>query len=167
MFLTPKSLLGNPLIRLVHIYASLPFILLPAVARSTHNDIKELTSWTKDELAWFKGFLKKEKSHVAGKFNAGQKANFLMTLLLMSGLFFSGLVVWMKSMFSVGFVELNFIVHDFLAGVSILLLIGHIIFTLFNIESLRGIIYGSVDEKWAEEHYPDWCVSTNMKQDGY
>jgi cytochrome b subunit of formate dehydrogenase len=36
------------------------------------------------------------------------------------------------------------------------LLAGHIAFALYNSESLRGIIFGAVDEKWAEEHYPTW-----------
>jgi cytochrome b subunit of formate dehydrogenase len=79
-----------------------------------------------------------------------------VTLLMIAGLSCSGFVVWMKSMFSVGFVEFNFLVHDFLASLAILLLAGHITFALYNSESLRGIIFGTVDEKWAEEHYPAW-----------
>lgn len=102
--------------------------------------------------------LKKKKTHVAGKFNGGQKVNLLVTLLLITGLSISGYVVWMKSMFSRSFVELNFIVHDFFAIISILLLTGHIIFTLYYSESLRGIIYGEVDVRWAKGHYPDWFL---------
>ncbi|MDO9099016.1 MAG: cytochrome b/b6 domain-containing protein [Candidatus Methanoperedens sp.] len=163
LFLTPKSLLGDPLIKMVHLYASLPFILLPITiyifgSIRTRDDVKELMDWTQDDMRWFLEFLKKNKIHVAGKFNAGQKANFLVTLLLIAGLSLSGFVVWMKSMFSVDFVELNFIVHDFFAILSALLLTGHIVFTLYYSESLRGIIYGEVDAGWAQEHYPDWFL---------
>lgn len=161
LFLTQKSLLGDPLIRRIHLYASLSFVLLPVMiyvagSSPTRRDVKELISWTGDDLNWFVGFLKNRKVAVIGKFNGGQKANFMMTLLLIAGLSFSGFVVWMKSMFSVGFVELNFLVHDFLATLAILLLAGHITFALYNSESLRGIIFGTVNEKWAEEHYLAW-----------
>ncbi len=168
LFLTPKSLLGDPLIKLAHLYASMPFVLLPAVlyifgSIRTCDDVKELMNWTPDDLRWFLEFLKKNKIHAAGKFNAGQKANFLATLVLIAGLSLSGFVVWMKSMFSVDFVELNFIVHDFFAILSALLLTGHIVFALYYSESLRGIIYGAVDAKWAQEHYPDWFRKKNLE----
>lgn len=161
LFFTPKSLLGDPLIKMVHLYASLPFVLLPAVlyifgSVCTRDDVKELVSWNSNDMRWFITFLKKNKTPVTGKFNGGQKANFLVTLMIIAGLSLSGFVVWMKSMFSVDFVELNFIVHDFFASLSILLLTGHIIFSIYYSESLRGIIYGEVDAGWAQEHYPDW-----------
>ena len=160
MFLTPKSLLGDPLIKLLHLYASIPFILIPAAvflsSRSIFlkNDIKELTSFRNDELKWFFELL--EKSRVNTKFNPGQKVNFFVTTLLIIGLFLSGSVVWMKSLFSVDFVELNFMVHDFLAELSLLLLSGHVLLSIYHNESIRGIIYGKVDEKWAKEHYSEW-----------
>lgn len=168
IFLTPKSLLGDPLLKMVHLYASIPFILLPVIifilsSVPAHEDIKELMSWTDDDIRWFKEFLIKNKAQASGKFNAGQKANFLATLFLITGLSLSGFVVWMKSMFSVDIVELNFLVHDFLAILSILLLTGHILFTLYYSESLRGIICGAVDVEWAREHYPDWIVRRNQK----
>lgn len=163
LFLTPKSLLGDPLIKMVHLYASLPFILFPAIiyifgSTCARDDIKELISWNADDMRWFIGFLKKNKNPVKDKFNAGQKANFLVTLLLIAGLSLSGFVVWMKSMFSVDFVELNFTVHDSFVILAALLLTGHIVFALYYSESLRGIIYGEVDAGWAQEHYPDWFL---------
>ncbi len=168
LFFTPKSLLGDPLIKMAHLYASLPFVLLPAVlyifgSIRTRDDVKELMDWTEDDFRWFLEFLKMNRIRAAGKFNAGQKANFLVTLLLIAGLSLSGFVVWMKSMFSVDFVELNFIAHDFFAVLALLLLTGHIVFALYYSESLRGIIYGAVDAKWAQEHYPDWFRKKSLE----
>ncbi len=163
LFLTPKSLLGDPLIKMIHIYASIPFILIPSISyimgsTNTRNDIKELTSFKSDEIKWFFEFSK--NIHVNNKFNPGQKVNFLATLLLITGLSLSGFVIWMKSMFSINFVELNFMVHDFLVELSIIIVSGHIIFALYHNESIRGIIYGVVDEEWAREHYPEWQKKT-------
>ena len=140
LFLTPKSLLGNPFIKMVHVYASLPFILSPLIiyirgSISARNDIKELMEWTYDDLNWFIGILKKNKVVPTGKFNAGQKANFLIILLIIAGLSITGFVVWTKTMFSRSFVELNFMIHDSLAILSILLLSGHIILALYYSES--------------------------------
>jgi len=156
LFLTPKSLLGDPLIKLVHIYASIPFILIPAISyisgsRYMNNDINKLMSFKKDDIKWF--FHLFNKNYFNSKFNPGQKANFIITLLMIFGLSLSGFVVWMKSLFSVGFVELNFILHDFLAELSLIVILGHIILALYHSESIRGIIYGDVDEDWAKEHY--------------
>ncbi len=142
---------------------SLPFILSPFIiflrgSISARNDIKELMEWTYDDLNWFIGILKKNKAVPAGKFNAGQKANFLMILLIITGLSITGSVVWMKTMFSRSFVELNFAVHDSLAILSMLLLSGHIILAIYYRESLRSIIFGTVDAGWAKEHYPGWFM---------
>lgn len=161
MFLTPKSLLGNPLLKTAHVYASLPFILVPIliyILSSTRDDIRELASWTSGDLKWFIELLKNNTTQVTGKFNGGQKMNFFLTLLLIIGLSLSGFIVWMKSMFSVSLVEIGFIVHDFLAEISILLFTGHVIFTLYNIESLHGIIYGKVKSEYAKKHYPVWFL---------
>jgi len=160
MFFTPKSLLGDPLIKMIHIYASIPFILIPSAvyifSRSIYlqNDIKELTSFKNDEIKWFFEFFK--KTRVNNKFNPGQKINFFATLFLIIGLALSGSVVWMKSFFSVDFVEFNFMVHDFLAELSLVILSGHILLSLYHSESIRGIIYGNVDEEYAKEHYSEW-----------
>jgi len=159
LFLTPKSLLGDPLIKMMHVYASIPFIMIPAILyrfRSSymHNDITDLMSLKSGEMKWFFDILK--TMHVNSKFNPGQKGNFMASLVLIIGLSLSGFVVWMKSLFSVSFVELNFMLHDLFAELSILLLGGHILLSLYHSESIRGIIYGKVDEEWAKEHYSEW-----------
>lgn len=158
---TSISLLGDPLIRRAHLYASLFFVILPFIicktgSLQTRKDVKELTSRDRSDTRWLMDTLKGKKATAAGKFNAGQKMNFAATLLLLAGLSFSGFVVWMRSMFSVGFVELNFLAHDILAVLAVLLFAGHIALALYYGESLRGIISGDVDEKWAKEHYPEW-----------
>lgn len=122
------------------------------------KDIKDLTYFKSDEIKWFFEFFKTNPAN--NKFNPGQKANFLAILLLITGLSLSGFVIWMKSMFSIGFVELSFMAHDFLAELSIIIISGHIIFALYHNESIRGIIYGVVDEDWAREHYPEWWKKT-------
>src|SRR5659263_624817 len=165
-FFTPKSLLGDPFIKMVHLYASLPFILLPLIiylrgSISVRNDILELMEWRRDDLHWFIELFKNDKTDVSGKFNAGQKANFLLVLLLIMGFSLTGFLVWMKSMFSRSFVELNFIIHDSLAILSILLLTGHITLALYYSESLKCIIYGKIDAAWAKEHYPNWFLKKN------
>lgn len=160
IFLTPKSLLGDPLIKMLHLYASIPFILiLPIVYRFgssyLHEDIRELMSLKSNDIQWFSKIFKTLQINNS-KFNPGQKVNFFVTLLLITGLSLSGSVVWMKSRFSVDFVELNFMLHDFFAELSLLLFSGHILFSLYHSESIRGIVFGKVDEGWAKEHYSEW-----------
>ncbi len=160
IFLTPKSLLGDPLIKMMHVYASIPFIMiLPVVYRFgslyMHDDIRELMSLKSNEIQWFLEIFKNPQIN-SSKFNPGQKVNFFVTLLLILGLSLSGSVVWMKSSFSVDFVEFNFMLHDFFAELSLLLFSGHIILSLYHSESIRGIVFGKVDEGWGKEHYSEW-----------
>ncbi len=160
IFLTTKSLLGDPLIKMLHLYASIPFVMiLPVVYRFgslyMHEDIRELMSLKSNEIQWFLEIFRKSRINNS-KFNPGQKVNFFVTLFLIIGLSLSGSVVWMKSLFSVDFVELNFMVHDFFAELSLLLFSGHILISLYRSESIRGMVLGKVDEKWAKEHYSEW-----------
>ncbi len=127
------------------------------------NDVKELMEWGREDLFWFIELFKKNGVEVPGKFNGGQKGNFLLILLLITGLFLSGSVIWMRSMFSRSLVEFTFIVHDSLAMLSIILLTGHIILALYNIESLAAIVYGTVDTLWAEKHYPKWLLRNKSR----
>lgn len=122
------------------------------------NDVKELMEWTNDDINWFMDLFKNNKADVKGKFNGGQKANFLVILLLITGFILTGFVIWMKSMFSRSFVELNFIIHDSLAIMSLLLLLGHIALALYFSESLKSIIFGKIDAAWAKEHFPNWFL---------
>jgi len=169
LFLTPKSLLGDPLIKMIHLYASSFLVLLPAAVyilgkKSVLSDVNELMYWTEYDFRWFVDLIKGNKSPDTGKFNGGQKMNFMVTVLFIGGFSFSGYVVWMKSMFSVDFVKFNFMLHDFLTVLALLVLTEHIIFTLYYSESLQGIIYGSVDEKWAQQHYPKWYNTAGNKK---
>jgi len=64
LFFTSKSLLNNPFIILAHLYASLPFILIPTIIFfrgnvSARNDVKELMEWTNDDINWFMDLFKK------------------------------------------------------------------------------------------------------------
>lgn len=161
LLFTQQSLLGDPLIKMVHLYASPLLILLPLLiymfgSISVRNNVKKLMQWTNADLRWLIDYMKMKKTHAIGKFDGGQKADFMGTVLTIIGLSFSGFVVWMKPMFSVAFVELNFVIHDFFAILSILLFSMHLIFVLYHSESLHGIIYGTVNEKWTQKHYPYW-----------
>ena len=167
LFFTQKSLLGDPLIKMIHLYVSPFLVLLPLAVyilgkKSVRSDLNELMYWTEPDFRWFMDFINKNQN--TGKFNGGQKMNFMVTALFIIGFSFSGYVVWMKSSFSVDFVEFNFMLHDFLTVLALLILTGHIIFTLYYSESLRGILYGTVDEKWAQEHYPRWYNTDKNKE---
>ena len=136
IFLTSESLLGNPLVRKMHLYASLPFIILPPViysagSPSARRDVKELASWGSDDLKWIIDHLKTGEASATGKFNTGQKVNLAVTLLLTAGLSLSGFIIWVKAPFSVDLVELSFLMHDLLAISAVLLLAGHILFALY------------------------------------
>jgi hypothetical protein len=72
--------------------------------------------------------------------STGQKADVFGRVFLITGLSFTGFVVWMKSFFNTGFAELDFLAHD--------------VFAVYY-RALHGIIFGDVDER-AQKNYPNW-----------
>jgi len=99
-----------------------------------------------------------------GKFNAGQKLNTVATLGFTLGLMLSGAVLavnyFTKAVFSSGFVEAVYPLHDAFMAIALPLVAGHIYLSTLNPgtrASLRGMLDGRVDLAWARRHHPLWA----------
>jgi formate dehydrogenase subunit gamma len=91
----------------------------------------------------------------AGRFNAGQKLNFVLVSVLLAALYVSGVDTIVVGTHH----NLIFAVHK-LATVAICVLVaGHLYMALVNRttrHALRGMLTGEVDREWASKHYPRW-----------
>ncbi len=93
-----------------------------------------------------------------GRFNAGQKLNFLLVCLLLGALYISGvdtIVVGTKH-------NLIFAVHKLATIAASILVAGHIYMAAFNRgtrDALRGMLTGEADREWAQAHYPRWTLA--------
>jgi formate dehydrogenase subunit gamma len=104
----------------------------------------------------------------SGKFNAGQKINSWLVLLLLGVLYVSGIVELGRH---TSFLEpLGVLggVHGLAAGVAAVLVAGHMYLALVHAAtrpSLRGITRGSVRRDWAEHHHAEWVASLDAGKD--
>jgi len=128
------------------------------VALYVHN-VRQVWRWTLDDVKWL--FLIGPASLSGkvvlphqGKFNAGEKINF-MTLTCTYPLYIlTGLIIWFG-----GVPYLSWLIHFSLAAVATPLILGHILMATVNPDTrpgLMGMISGVVDREWARHHYHHW-----------
>jgi len=91
----------------------------------------------------------------AGRFNAGQKVNFVLVCILLAALYVTGVDTIMAGTHH----NLIFGGHK-LATIALgVLVAGHLYMALVNRatrHALRGMLTGEVDREWARKHYPRW-----------
>jgi formate dehydrogenase subunit gamma len=104
----------------------------------------------------------------AGKFNAGQKVNARLVLLVMAVLYISGVGELGKKTSALSSLRFLGGVHGLAAGVAAVLVAGHIYLALIHAPTrpaLRGITRGSVRRDWAEHHHAEWVAAVDAQDD--
>jgi len=93
----------------------------------------------------------------AGKYNAGQKLYFWISIILGVTFLVTGIPMWFPGSFSAGLLTVMRLLH-FLATIAggLLLLMHVYLSTIAFPGTARGMVYGGVDRKWARLHHPAW-----------
>ena len=123
-----------------------------------HN-IRQVWRWTLDDVKWLcligpASVYRKISLPHQGKFNAGEKINFMSVSSTYSIYILTGLGIW----FGVA-PYLCWLVHFSLAVTATPLILGHILMATVNPDTrpgLSGMISGFVDREWAKHHYHRW-----------
>jgi formate dehydrogenase subunit gamma len=166
---------GFRLVPLLHVLVGIAFILSPiplALALksevATRADLRGLFKPDKADMPWLRYAVgsvlgARVRPPAVPKFNFGQKANTLFTVLITAGLMLTGAVLavnfFTKRIFPALFVEQVFPIHDLLMLIAIPVVLVHIYLGSLNPgtrESLRGIIGGRVKRNWAQSHHALW-----------
>jgi formate dehydrogenase subunit gamma len=151
----------------VHRLSGLCLLTLPllAIARHRHDarlhahNIRKVWAWSRDDFAWLLRIVpasltgKVSLPH-QGKFNAGEKINFMALTCTYPLLLATGLVIWFG-----GVPYLSWLAHFSLAAIATPLIAGHILMATVNPDTrpgLSGMITGFVDRRWASHHYHHW-----------
>jgi formate dehydrogenase subunit gamma len=121
------------------------------------RDLRRINVWTKDEVVWLKT-LGRKAPRVVDKFNPGQKLNAIfiggsIVVMLATG----AMLKWFR-VFPVSWRTGATFVHDVLAFVIFVVVIGHILFAATHWGSMRSMIKGWVSEGWAKQHAPGWLA---------
>ena len=89
-----------------------------------------------------------------GKFNAGEKLNFMFLTASYPLFLVTGLLIWLP-----GVAFGSWVLHLALAAIATPLIFGHIFMAAVNPETrvgLQGMITGHVNRHWAQHHYRLW-----------
>jgi len=158
----------RPLIKDIHIYAALAWILLLALVvvlgdrRGLRRTLRELDLFDEDDRLWLR-----RKRRPQGRFNAGQKVHAALVAAFAALFAFSGLLLWLGERDTRFRWASTILLHDGLMYVSLVLLLGHLYLALIypaTRHALRGITVGSVRRDWAVEHHRKWVERDERPQ---
>lgn len=104
----------------------------------------------------------------AGKFNAGQKINARLVLLVLAVLYLSGIGELGRFTSVLAPLRVLGAPHGLAAGVAAALVAGHIYLALIHPSTrpaFRGITRGSVRRDWAQHHHAEWVASVDARDE--
>ncbi len=147
-----------------HRLSGVAFIIGPVLAaircrgdfRLHFYNIKEAWRWTLDDLKWLAlmglaAVNRRIELPEQGKFNAGEKLNFMMVMTTYPLYILTGLLVWLP-----GIAFFSWVLHVGMAVVATPLVLGHLYMAVLNPGSrkaLDGMLSGFVDRQWAKHHW--------------
>ena len=148
------------IVKTIHVYSGLllPIPILVGIALRSgaqlRADLHRLNRWMRDDRMWWtaRGRIQAR----LGKFNPGQKLNAAFigaAIVVMLGT--GSIMRWFKPFPDSWRTGATF-VHDWFALTLFVVITGHILLALNDPDSLRGMVFGWVPERWARTHRPRW-----------
>jgi formate dehydrogenase subunit gamma len=134
-------------------------ITLMGNRRAIRRTTRELRTFGPEDRRWLASvhsrLLADALEPPAGRFNAGQKVNFVLVCILLAVLYISGADTIIAGTHH----NLIFGAHKLATIGSCILVAGHLYMALINPatrHALPGMLTGEVDRDWARKHYPRW-----------
>lgn len=184
LLLTGLALVWNPLSflaegglsRLIHRVAAVGFIAVPllyvAVDRKGARElIRESFTYDKDDVRWATSMYRYVMGHAVdmppqGRLNAGQKFHHAAVMVLSAGVVISGVLLWgFKSSLSASLLAWTVVIHDVSVGALVLLLIGHLYFTVVY-KALTSMHTGYVPKTDAQIEHAKWVAEMEQENSG-
>jgi formate dehydrogenase subunit gamma len=150
-----------------HRLSGVCLLLLPllTVLRHRHDfdlhlhNVRTAWRWRLEDVKWLflMGLSMVDKRVVLpdqGKFNAGEKLNFMYLTASYPVFLITGFLIWLP-----GVAFASWIVHLTMAALATPLIFGHVYMAAVNAETrvgLQGMISGFVNRHWAQHHYGHW-----------
>lgn len=132
-------------------------LLAGLVSRAFRADLERLNRFATYDWRWLSRAIRRAPGRrTAGKFNAGQKLYAAFTAgaaLVMMG---TGTIMWFPNIAPLVWRTGATFVHDWLALIVGVLVIGHIWMAVQDPEARRGLRTGFVSRIWARHEHPLW-----------
>jgi formate dehydrogenase subunit gamma len=169
--------LGHHDLLIVHVGAAVVLVLglalLVGIRRSRRplaQAVRDLQSIDARDRRWLRGapraYLTGATLPSAGRFNAGQKVNARLVLLVLAVLFVSGVGELGRYLSLLQPVRFLGGPHGLAAGAAGVLVAMHIYLAIVHPATrpaFRGITLGSVDREWAEHHHGEWVAALDER----
>jgi formate dehydrogenase subunit gamma len=138
--------------------------------RPLAQTVRDLQAMDASDRRWLRraprAYLTGSELPAAGRFNAGQKVNARLVLLLLVVLFVSGIGALGKFVSLLEPLRVLGGPHGLAAGAAAALVAMHIYLGMIHPPTrpaLRGITLGSVDREWAEHHHGRWVAAEERR----
>jgi formate dehydrogenase subunit gamma len=149
------------LVKDVHVYSGLllPVPLVLAYAGrwrdSVRRDVRRLARWSVDDRRWLLSFGRRARDRM-GKFNAGQKLNAIFVAGSIPVMLATGAIMRWFDPFPLEWRTGATFVHDWIALVLLVVVVGHVGKALAEPIALRAMARGTVSTAHAERRHPRW-----------
>ena len=149
------------LVRQIHVWCgiALPVPVLLTLAgrwgRGFRADVSRLNRWTKDDRRWFRT-LGRDPYVQLGKFNPGQKLNASFVAGVIVVMLATGSIMNWFHYFPVDWRTGATFVHDWVAVILFVVVVGHIGMAFADPDSLGSMLGGTIDAGWARDKRPRW-----------
>jgi formate dehydrogenase subunit gamma len=150
----------RPFVKDVHVYTAVAWLVAIALVsalgdrRGLRRTLAELDVFDADDRAWLRRIDRPQ-----GRFNAGQKLNAALSASFALLFAVSGFLLWYGERDNRFRFASTILLHDGLALVSIVLVVGHLYLALIHPatrHALHGMTTGSVRRDWARQHHRKW-----------
>jgi formate dehydrogenase subunit gamma len=149
------------LVKDVHVYSGLllPVPLLLAYAgrwrESVRRDVHRFARWSTDDRRWLLTLGRRGRDRL-GKFNAGQKLNAIFVAGCIPLMLATGAIMRWFDPFPLAWRTGATFVHDWIALLLLVVVIGHIVKALAEPIALRAMVRGTVPTGHVERRHPRW-----------
>ena len=149
------------LVKDVHVISGLllPVPLLLAYAgrwrEGLRRDVGRLARWSTDDRRWLLSLGRRGRATL-GKFNAGQKLNAAFVLGCIPVMLATGSVMRWFDPFPLAWRTGATFVHDWIALVLLVVVVGHVVKALADPIALRAMVRGTVPADHVERRHPRW-----------
>lgn len=151
----------------IHKIAGIGLVVLPPLVllggwrewRVHLANVREAWTWRASDVRWLllsplAAVDRRIRLPEQGRFNAGEKLNFMWVCATYPLYIVTGLLIWMP-----GAALIPWVIHLTMAALGVVPVVGHIYLATVNPSTragLEGMITGWVDREWAKHHYRRW-----------
>ncbi|MBL8516264.1 MAG: formate dehydrogenase subunit gamma [Betaproteobacteria bacterium] len=159
---------GGPWTRILHPFIGLImfFAFVSMAFRFAHHN--KMTDSDKQWLSQWRDAANNEEHKLppVGRYNGGQKVLFWVMVACMAILFATGLLFWQPWFAGnqpIWLVRAATLLHAVSALVLIIGVMVHIYAAIWVKGTMRGMMQGTVTDKWAKKHHPLWHKEMSEK----